>query len=234
MPIHRDNGFLVDTDLEGRLSIGIESRCVEACVAEVAARGAVGVFGSPTFGFKEDDLNFLEHLPDLEKISFWDVALRDVTGVYSLRSLRHFAVHPKRPAVDFGRLTTLEEMVWHYTPKDTCLDSLDALRLLHVWRYNPKHGTFEGLKLPPDLTELQINWANPRSLEGLPRLPRVKRLEIHRCRNLETLSDLPRIAPNVEYLVVGACGRVSDGPAVVQCLPRLRHAFVRDQVLVSK
>ncbi|MFT5462079.1 MAG: hypothetical protein ACI8QS_000951 [Planctomycetota bacterium] len=232
MTIHRDNDFLVDTDLAGRLSVGIESDRIEECVAEFAARGASGVFGAPCFGFTGDDLDFLHLIPDLEKIWFWDVSLRDVAGVYALTNLRHFGVHPRRPAIDFNRLRSLEEMVWHYTAKDTNLDALKALQLLHVWHFNPKQRSFEGLALPSHLTELQINWANPRSLEGLPELPALKRLEIHRCRNLESISELARIAPNVEHLVVSACGRVSDGPEVVKHLPHLRHAFVCDQVLV--
>ena len=166
MTIHRENNFLVDTDLGGRLSVGIESGCIEACIAEVAARGATGVFGSPHFGFTGDDLDFLERMPALEKIWFWDVALRDVEGVYSQTNLSYFGVH-KGPAIDFDRLGSLEELIWTYTAKDTNLDSLNALRLLHVWHFNPKHRSFEGVVLPSRLTELQINWANPRSLKGL-------------------------------------------------------------------
>ncbi len=233
MTITRDNDFLVNTDKDGRLSVGMESGCLDACIAEVAKRDAVGVFGSPGFGFEEDNLDFLRQMPSLERIWFWDVALRDTQGVYYLEDLRFFGVHPKRPAINFRELYALEEIVWHHIPQDTGIDSLDALRLLHVWHCNPKHRTFDGIPLPLGFSELQINWANPRSLVGLPPLHKLKRLEIHRCRNLESIGELTRITPNLEHLVVGACGRVSDVPDVVQHLPRLRHAFVHDQVLVS-
>ena len=43
MTIRRDNDFLVDTDLEGSLSVGIESRCLDACVAEVPARAQADI-----------------------------------------------------------------------------------------------------------------------------------------------------------------------------------------------
>ena len=233
MAIRREDGFFVDPDPAEGVSIGIESTRLDSCIKEVLKRAAVGVFGAPHFGFTGSNLDFLGRLRHLERVWFWDVDLQDVDGLYELERLSRFGVHPKRPPIDFGRLDRLEEVVWHYSAKDSGLASLASMRMLHLWHYNPKQRTFDDLRLPGSLTELQINWANPTTLEGLPLLPNVKRLEIHRCRNLESIEELPRIAPNVEHLVVAACGRVSDGAEVVRHLPRLRHAYVRDQVLVS-
>ena len=234
MAIHREGKYLVDVDLQGRLSVGIESGRVAGCVAEAIRRGAQGVFGSADFRFREDNLDFLTQLAHLEMIWFWDVALKNIDGVYALSRLRHFRVQGKRPGVDFQRLGTLEELIWEYNPKDTGLASLDRLRMLHLWHYKPKHKSFEGLELPRSLTELQIYWANPETLAGLPALPGVTQFEVHRCRNLKTLDELPRIAPNVEHLVVTSSGRVADGAEGVKHLPKLRHAYVRDALLVSR
>ena len=233
MAIERKDNFLVDTDLAGRLSVGIESENLSACVEETRRKNAAGVFGAPCFGFEEDNLDFLGDLPGLEKIWFWDVKLGDVGGVYQLENLKSFGVHPNRPGIDFSHLATLEELVWEYNKKDSGLEALEDLELFHAWHYNPKKKTFSGFVVPESVVELQINWANPSSLSGLPVMPELKRLEIHRCRNLETLEALPDIAPNLEYLVVDACGKVSDGKTVVKKLPRLRHAFVRDALLVT-
>ena len=234
MTIERLDGYLVDRDQNGLVSIGIESARLDQCVAEVSRRGALGVFGAPSFGFTQTDLDFLERLPSLQKIWFWDVALRDVDGIYSLRDLRQFGVHPRRPPISFDRLPALETMVWEHSPRDRGLSSLAHLSTLHVWHYKPRQGTFEGLALPLGIRELQLNWANPRTLAGLPELSQLRRLELHRCRNLESIAELPRIAPQLEHLVVAACGRVADGEAVVRRLPNLRHAFVRDTVLVTR
>jgi hypothetical protein len=67
----------------------------------------------------------------------------------------------------------------------------------------------------------------------LPVMPNLKELDIGRCRNLETLAALPIIAPNLEKLVVTACGKVSDGKLVVTKLSKLKHAYVRDELLVK-
>ena len=234
MTITRKGEYWVDySDREG-LSIGIESGRVAECVAEANRRGAVGVFGSPYHNFKEDNLDFLRDLRDVSRIWFWDVKLKNVDGIYALRNLRDFGVHPKRPGIDFSRLPTLETVVWYYNPRDKGLASLKRIRLLGIWHYNPKQRSFEGLDLPSGIEELGVCWANPESLVGLPKLQNVKRVNIAYCRNLKTIGELPRIAPNVEHLVVEACGRVSDGKEIVRRLPKLAHAYVRDAVLVSR
>ena len=191
------------------------------------------MFGQSFHGFAEDDLDFLHRLPDLERIWFPEGVLRDVDGVYALGKVRKMVLPPKRPGVDFSRLSTLESLVWEHNPKDTGVASLARLQALHVWRYKPKRKTFDGLEIPSGVTELGIFFCNPRTLEGLPVLPHPRRLVIERCRNVESLAELPRVAPSLEYLVA-PCRRISDGPEVVRHLPRLQHAFVRDRRLVSR
>ncbi len=233
MNIHREGEYFVGNDLEGRRLLGIETGRLADCVAEAKRQAVYGVFGNPYFNFREDNLDFLRELPHLGSIWFWDIDLKNIDGVYALEDLRHFGVHPKRPPVDFSRLATLEEVVWEFNPRDKGMGRLENLRLLHVWRYQPKHGTYEGLEIPTGLEDLEIFWAKPATLAGLPELPRLKRVGIHRCRNLTTLGELPRIAPNLEHLVVTTCPRVSDGPHVVAQLPHLRHASVQSKVLVT-
>ncbi len=234
MAIERHGEYLLDRDLDGLLSVGIESDNLRGCIAEARRLGAAGVFGSPSFGFRETNLDFLAELPDLRKVWFWDVALSNVDGLYHLRNLRSFGVQPERPPIDFRRLPSLEEVVWDFSPNDAGIAELPSVGVLHVWHCNPRQRSFEGIALPRSLHELQFNWANPRTLGGIPALPNLRRFEAHRCRNLESIAELPEIAPDLEHLVVASCGRVADGRATVERLPKLQHAFVRDEVLVSK
>ncbi|GAB6388156.1 leucine-rich repeat domain-containing protein [Stutzerimonas marianensis] len=233
MTIERAGHFLVDVDLAGRVSVGIETDQLQACVQEAKNKKADGVFGSPSFGFMQDNLDFLSELPKLTKIWFWDVRLRDVTGVYELSALKHFGIHPKRPGIDFSRLRAIEELVWEFNEKDSGLEALSELKMLHIWHFKPKSESFAGLSVSTSVKQLHINWANPRSLDGLPALPSLQRLEIHHCRNLETVDALVDIAPNIEHLVVSACGKISGADAVIKKLPKLKHAYVQNKLLVS-
>jgi hypothetical protein len=120
-------------------------------------------------------------------------------------------VHPKRSAIDFSRFPKLRKAIVEPKARDRGIGSLMQPELLHLWHYRPKRQDFSELELPESLSELQFNWANASSLESLPGLPELRRLEVHRCRNLESLGDLGSKFPRLEHLVVAACGRVRPG-----------------------
>jgi hypothetical protein len=236
MPIAREGRFLRWPDMVPAPGLGLESSRLDECVQEINRCNVTGVFGSSVFNFYESDLNVLARIPHVEAIWFWDVELQNIDGLYALKSLAKFGVHPKRPPVDFSRLPKLKQLVWHYKRQDSGVRDLLALESLHSWRYRDAGKTFRNLALPPNLVELGINWANCETLDDLPRLPYLRRLQIHRCRNLRSLGALPELFPELEYLVVAACGRVEDqeGPRVVRQLPNLWHAYVKDRVLITR
>lgn len=233
MPIERVGSFFVSQDLTKVPSLGLESSNLNACIQEARVRPYKSVFGSPGFGFFEDSLDALNELPHLEFVWFWDIALKNIEALYTLSELKSFGVHPKRPAIDFSRLMSLRKMVWTYKPTDIGISSLQ-LKSLHIWHYAPKSKSFAGLELPETLEELQINWANPSTLEGLRPIPGLRRLEIHRCRDLENLAILPELFPKLEHLVVAACGRVGsgEGERIATSITSLKHAYVKDKKIV--
>lgn len=233
MPIAREGQFLVTTKWN-KPHLGLESSMIDACIQEAINKPYAGVFGSPTFGFREKTLDSLRSIPQLEEIWFWDVELDDVEAVYTLKRLRSFGVQPGRPPIDFSQIPTLERLVVTYRAGDSGVDRLKNLHRLSLWHYSPKKRLFGEILLPDGLTELEINWANPKALDGLTPLLSLRRLEIHRCRNLESLSVLPRLFPNLEHLVVAACGKVSvdEGRRAVENLPKLKHAHVQKTKLV--
>jgi hypothetical protein len=232
MAIEREGRFRVWRDMPRGPGIGLDSSLLAACIEEARRVPFKGVFGNPFFGFREDTLEALEALPDIEAVWFWDVELRNVDTLYELPKLTYFGVHPKRPAIDFARLPTLERLVWFYKAADRGVASLRRLTSLNSWRYRDKSKTMAALAMPETLTELGIYWANVETLDGLPTLPRLRRLEVHRCRNLRSLGNLGSVCPRLEQLVVDACGRVEDGEGerVARQLPLLEHAYVKDRV----
>jgi hypothetical protein len=149
--------------------------------------------------------------------------------------LSKFWIQAKRPAIDFSRLPNLKWLGWDYKPQDRGVVDLSALESMHSWRYRDASKTFRNLALPANIEELTINWANCETLDGLRPLPHLRRLEIHRCRNLRSLGALDELFPSLEYLLVVACGNVEDedGPRVVRRLAKLKHAYVKNRLLVS-
>lgn len=217
------------------VSLGVESYRLEACVQEALQTRIPGLHGCPGLGFGEDNLNFLARLPHLEKIWFYDVDLRDVDAVYSLEKIRSFGIHPKRPAIDFSRIKSLRALTWTYKKQDRGLHELCNLEWLDLWHFSPKEKTFDLLNLPGKLVTMSINWANPSSLSGLGENANLKRLEFQRCRNLEDVSSIPSLFPNLEHLGISACGRVQVEACreMIKSMPNLKFAVVQDKVLVE-
>jgi len=233
MPISREGNYLVSQDMTEVPSIGIESANLDACIREAIAHPYKSVFGSPAFGFFEESLDALGELPHLEYLWFWDIVLKNIDAIYTLSELKSFGVHDKRPAIDFSCLRSLRKMVWVYKSTDKGISSLQLERL-HVWRYSAKSKSFAGLQTPDTLEELEINWANTRTLEGLTPISGLRRLQIHHCRNLESLATLHDLFPQLEHLVVGACGRIDprEGARLAEAMPSLTHAFLNGKKLV--
>ncbi len=233
MPIAREDGFWVTHDLVHGTCVGVESDRLPKCVARIQRDHIKGVFGHEQFGFTGSNLNFLTEVPWVEAVWFWDVALECIDGLYALDRLVHFGVHPRRPPIDFSCFPRLQRVVLEPKARDSGLESLQALESLHVWHYRPRDKSFAAFSFPSSLRELEINWANAATLSSLPALPSLQRLEVHRCRNLVELGDLRGKFPNLEHLVVAACGRVSreEGERVLNELPDLRHAYVQGVVL---
>lgn len=229
-----DEGFILWPDAYHTPSLGIESARLPECIAEVKRRGLKGVFGTVPF-FEQESLDFLSDLPSLEAVEFYDVPLRSISGVYGLSQLRYLRLTERRPPLDLTRLPSLRGFVWNHLARDSGAGSLRELEMLNVWRYQPRAGTFEDLDLPPSLSELGIFWSNAKTLDGLSSLPRLTRLEVARCRNLESLGQLAEACPNLESLTVVASGRIHADEAmrVASGLPRLRHLFAENRLLVD-
>ncbi|WNG62058.1 hypothetical protein F0U59_50675 [Archangium gephyra] len=160
MPIEQKDGFFEFTEFGMTPSLGLESAQLSRCIAEVKRRQWLGVFGNPGFGFQESDLDFLKQLPELIQIWLWDVKLKDIEGLYALRGLRYFGIQPDRPGIDFSRFPALETLVWTHNKHDRSVESLTALRELHVWYFNPRAKSFDELAIPQFVEQLGINWAN--------------------------------------------------------------------------
>jgi hypothetical protein len=219
MPIARKGNFLYAPDIGEEPMLGMESSSLDRCIEEAAARQIPGVFGSSGFSFSESSLGFLRQLPHLRQIWFWDVTLSDIEGIYSLPSLSFFHLHGTRPPIDYNRIPSIQTLSIGWHAKDSGIGTLRHATKFHFWHHKPQVKTLRGAEFPPNLELLQINWSNVTNLEGLPRLPHVKCLEFHRCRNLRTLDGVDLLFPNTQKLVITTCGRLED----ISATERLKH-----------
>ncbi len=215
MPIERIGKYYETADLGITHSLGIETNQIESCLQEIQDRNILGVFGCPAFGFKQEDLNFLNEIPFIKQVWFWEVGLKEIDGLYSLNDLEYFGIHEKRPAIDFSKFPMLQKAVWNPVRKDCGIGELNSLQGLDVWRFKPKDKTYKSIELPKSLKQLDLNWCNPISLSGLPVLNELEELQIHYCRNLESIESIFGFAPNLKKLVITRCANLKDFKVVL-------------------
>src|SRR5215471_11666180 len=111
MPIALEDGFCVTRDLAHVSCLAIDSGRLDQCVARIKAQQIKGILGNSSYGFVGHDFDFVEELPWIEAVWFWDVNMKNIEGLYSLRRLQYFGVHPKRPPIDFGRFPELRKAI---------------------------------------------------------------------------------------------------------------------------
>ena len=217
--------------VKGVPGVGVESRRIDKCVAYYHARGFRGLFGHHGFGFRQDNLDFLTQTPNAKWLWFWDVWLKNVDPIYGLTNLELVGINPKRPGIDFSRFPALRTAANHWLKADTGI-SASTITEYHLWHYKPRSKTFDGLEVPNGVKQLHLNWANPATLDGLPVMKRLKILQIHRCRNLQDLSALPRIAPNLQGLLATTSARIDATKGILDH-PKLETALIDGKWVVG-
>ncbi len=210
MPIERIGKYLETADLGIAHSLGIETDQIEDCISEIQERKIYGTFGCPVFGFKQDNLDFLCEIPFIKQVWFWEVNLKDISGLYALENLEYFGVHEKRPPIDFSKLSNLTKAVWHPVKNDYGLGKLSKIRELDVWRFKSKEKSYASIELPKSLKKLDLNWCNPTSLKDLPVLEELEELQMHYCHNIESIQSIFEFAPNLRKLVITRCANLSE------------------------
>jgi len=204
MNIHRENGFLI-SDVDLPRSIGIESERLDECIAHYHDGGFGGFFGSPSFGFRGPNLDFLKRCPSARRVWFWDCSFESVEGLYALTDLAYCGVMEKRPGIDYSRFNSLHTLVCHWNKKDSGF-SQSSIKQLYLWHFNPRSKVFDGIAIPQGVERLELTWLSPFTLDGLPVMNRLSEFQIHRGRNLSDISSLATIAPNLKKLIVTTCG----------------------------
>lgn len=234
MPIERIGKYLETADLGFSHSLGIETNQIKSCIQEIQDRKIPGVFGCPAFGFKQEDLDFLNEMPFIKQVWFWEINLKDINGLYSLKDLAYFGVHEKRPSIDFSNFPMLKKAVWQPIRNDRGLVELDSLRGLDIWRFKPKDKTYKSIELPKNLKQLDLNWCNPISLDGMPTLVELEELQIHYCRNLESIESIFEFAPNLKKLVITRCANLKDYKVVLSHDWEHIHIDIKGKIVVNK
>lgn len=224
MPFDQEGAFRVFRDVNMPEALVLESSRLDDCLVAVRSRPFYGVVATKPNGFLESNCDCFRQIPHITLAWIWDIHLSDLSGLYTLPRLSYLRLTDDHGPVDFARLPALETLVLQHGQRDIGTESLNLCRSLYFWRFQPKSRKWSEFAFPRNLESLRVFWANPSDLDGWPTMPHLRTLEFGYCRNLNDLSRLPEIAPNLEQVLVDACGRVADLP--IERLPKVIHAVV--------
>ena len=93
----------------------------------------------------------------------------------------------------------------------------DKVEYLIIWHHRTKEKTFENLPDAPNLKYLEVNWSGSRSLKGLEKFRKLKRLELHYCTKIESIADVCDLKGHLEYLHVHNSKKINDHVVVACC-----------------
>ena len=237
--IRKEGQFYINRDRG--LSLGIDSSNMENCISEFnkqykfLKRGKpyISIFGHHSFGFKEPNLNFLKHFKKVEKIWFWDVSLNDIEGIYFLQNLKSIGLIGKRPAIDFSHFKFLKEITVDWETKDYHLEYCENVEDFYLWHHKPKEKNFNAFKFPLNCkNSASLNWTNVEDLSTLNGLKGVKKIEIHRSRNLKSLKGIEKYSDTLEQIIVTTCGKLEEYEFIKE-FPNLKKAYINKEVLIK-
>jgi hypothetical protein len=86
--------------------------------------------------------------------------------------------------------------------KETECNEIDfsKCRYLIIWHHQNKEKDFNNLPEIDGLEYLEINWSSSKSLIGLEKYKKLKRLELHYCTKIESLKGIDKLHSGIEYL----------------------------------
>lgn len=235
--IKKEGQFYINR--EGGLALGIDSSNIKNCILEYNKqynffkRGKPynSIFGHISFGFKETNLNFLNHFKTVENIWFWDVNLDNIEKLYNLKNLKSIGITGRRPAIDFSKLNKIEKITTDWTNKDYNFEFCENIKSFYLWHHKPKNKSFKDFNFPTYCYEnFSLNWSNVENLTSLNGLKGIKNVEIHMSRNLTSLKGLEKYSDTIEQIIVTTCGKLDDYIFIKE-FPKLKKAIINKEKL---
>ncbi|MES2733415.1 MAG: hypothetical protein V4714_16840 [Bacteroidota bacterium] len=226
MQIVFDIGFYLDKAPNAAYkSIGITSEKINECRVKYQMEDFNGIFGNPSFGFKEDTFDFVNGFVNVKMVHFWDIAVSNLSGLYQSPEIEYLSVMGSKPGIDFSHFPNLKTVIVDWNKGDIHLNTCEKVERFHLWHYKPKERSFQAFDFPKFARSVQFNWTNAEDLTTVSGLKGMVDLEIHQSRNLKSLKGLEQYADTLERIWVDSCGKLSDYSFILD-FPKLNMALI--------
>lgn len=122
-----------------------------------------------TYRYEQSQIDFLSECPSIESLSLQGPNVKNMSGLYHLKSLKALAIDDAVPSltIDFSQLNTLEEIYGTLPPKAVAINSLSNLKKMQIWGYKPKGKNLKEFTDLKALENLELISSNITSLDGI-------------------------------------------------------------------
>jgi len=170
-------------------------------------------------GWVDSDISFLLRVPGICGVDIISERVTDISPVFELKGLKTLSLYCKaNVAGDFRELRNLESLSLDWRNVYRSAFELNGLRRLNVLHY--PDADLSNLNRNVHLRTLKLSSNRLESLSGIERFPKIKQLDLFRCRRLTSLKAIKSVRL-IRTLTIDQCPGVGD-LSPLSCLGGLR------------
>lgn len=178
-----------------------------------------------------EDISFLRRCPNIKSLQVivpYSVTDFDYSPLYDLPALEalncqtvYGAKKEYTAVIDYSRFSKLRDLSVNGARGHKNITATKGLHRLYLGQGQPESKTLAGFDFS-ELEELVLCQASVKSLAGIERAKRLRKVSIYNCRSIENLSDLNGAGESLEFLEIQSCGKATNFEWLYQ-LPNLRE-----------
>lgn len=177
-------------------------------------------------GFAEDNVDFLEHLPELESLVLLHSNISNIGAIHYLHELRELTVDTYcQTPIDFSRFPALRKCFLEWRPGSESVMAARSLEELYINGF-PLHD-LAAFELLPLVRSIKLGNGALTTLRGLDAFPSLLEFGLYGQRRLRSLQGIELISQELERLDLEKCKSIVS-LAPISKLTRLRDLWFVD------
>lgn len=215
MAIVEVDGFqFLDND-----AITIEQERIDEYVEYIIEKQIKSVYLCNLY-FRDAEIDFLEKVDFIEKLLITSTGIKDFSVLQRLKNLKVLSIDEPEAMVDLNGMDNLLELGITMNKYVKGISLLKGLKVLRLYKFNPKSKDCMELSRLLSLEELKITGSNIESFHGLNCLSQLKKLELTYLRKMNHIDVLEELSDSLRILEFNSCKKLLNH-AYVGCLHNL-------------
>jgi protein phosphatase 1 regulatory subunit 7 len=209
MPIITIEGFKAYKDIDGKISIVVNSSDIKGCMQIYTNHHLDGVVVSISHNYELQNIDFLADYPNIERLQISE-GIKNISAIHKLHKLKYLFIAGRKREIDFSVLPLLKNLNIEWSLLLSNMDKCKSLETLILRGYNPKNKDCLSLPNVTWVERLELIESTICSLNGLEYFQKLKKLAFYYCSKLETLCCLESSNESLTYLFFDHCKSIKN------------------------